>query len=54
MSKEYKRADFMTESQKASMGELPRTHANCKAYTGVMRPGKTACDHARRGIRSGE
>ena len=50
MSKDYKRADFMTAEQKTKLGDLPRTHANCKIYTGVMRPGKTACDHARRGI----
>lgn len=26
----------------------PRTHANCKAQTGVMRPGKTARDKYRK------
>lgn len=32
-------------------GKMPagmaRTHANCKQYTGVFRPGKTAKDHAK-------
>jgi len=44
MKKERK--DYMTESQKKSMGNLPRTHANCKLKTKVMRPGKTAKDRA--------
>ena len=41
------RKDFMTETQKIAMGNLPRTHQNCLAKTGVMRPGKTAKDRAR-------
>lgn len=44
MKKERK--DYMTTSQKTAMGELPRTHANCKLKTKVMRPGKTAKDRA--------
>ena len=38
------RADFMSQSQKDAMGKLPHTHQNCKAKTGVARPGKTAKD----------
>lgn len=41
------RKDYMTESQKAAMGNLPRTHQNCIAKTGVARPGKTAKDRAK-------
>lgn len=41
------RSDYMTQSQKSSMGNLPRTHENCKDRTGVKRPGKTAQDKAR-------
>ena len=48
MSKKKTRADFMSESQKAAMGDLPRTHENCKAKTGVNRPGKTAYERAKR------
>ena len=40
------RKDYMTETQKVAMGNLPRTHANCKEKTRVMRPGKTAKDRA--------
>lgn len=43
------RKDYMSASQKAAMGNLPRTHENCKNKTGVARPGKTAQDKARRG-----
>jgi hypothetical protein len=43
-----KRADFMTPQQKSQMGNHPRTHANCKALTGVSRPGKTAQERANR------
>lgn len=46
-----KRADYMTGTQKAAMGNLPRTHQNCMEKTGVARPGKTAQDKARSGIR---
>jgi len=41
------RAEYMSQSQKTAMGNLPRTHQNCKTQTGVMRPGKTAKDRAR-------
>lgn len=42
----HERAYYMTATQKAAMGNLPRTHANCKEKTKVMRPGKTAKDRA--------
>lgn len=38
------RATFMTNVEIKAMGDLPRTHENCKARTGVARPGKTAKD----------
>ena len=44
MKKERK--DYMTTAQKNALGDLPRTHANCKLHTKVMRPGKTAKDRA--------
>jgi len=44
MKKERK--EYMTATQKVAMGNLPRTHANCKLHTKVMRPGKTAKDRA--------
>lgn len=44
MKKERK--DYMTAAQKTAMGDLPRTHYNCKLKTKVMRPGKTAKDRA--------
>jgi len=47
MSKQ--RADYMTQTQKTAMGNLPRTHQNCIEKTGVARPGKTAADRAKRG-----
>lgn len=48
MSKNLKRADYMTNQQKVGMeGEQHRTHEACKRKTGVMRPGKTACDRAK-------
>ena len=50
------RADYMTDDQKARMGELPRTHENCafklgksvkgQFFEGPSRPGKTAHDKA--------
>ena len=43
------RKEYMTETQKTAMGNLPRTHQNCIAKTGVARPGKTAKDRAARG-----
>ena len=44
------RASFMNNKQKDKMSNLPRTHADCKAITGVMRPGKTAKDRAAKNI----
>lgn len=44
--KTSRRADFMTAEQKRLMGNHPRTHQNCKALTGVCRPGKTAQERA--------
>lgn len=44
------RAEYMSAEQKKAMGKMPRTHSNCKDKTGVMRPGKTAKDRARRGM----
>lgn len=43
-----KRADFMTSAQKVAMGDSPRMHKTCKEKTGVMRPGKTAHDRAKK------
>ena len=43
------RKQFMKQEHKLSMGNLPRTHANCKEKTGVYRPGKTAKDRALKG-----
>lgn len=40
------RADYMTGEQRASMGNLPRTHENCIEKTEVARPGKTLHDKA--------
>ena len=45
---DYKRANFMTDDQKAKMGKAVRRHDVCKELTGVQRPGKTAQDRARR------
>jgi hypothetical protein len=42
-----KRADFMSSSQKAAMGDAMRTHQNCYDLTKVSRPGKTRHDKAR-------
>ena len=44
-----KRSDYMKPAHQAAMGNKPRTHENCKALTGVMRPGKTAKDRSNRG-----
>ena len=49
MSNTRDRAAYMTNAQKTAMGNLPRTHANCKLHTKVMRPGKTAKDRALNG-----
>lgn len=40
------RHDYMTSRAKDLMGNHHRTHANCMAFTGVRRPGKTAKDRA--------
>lgn len=50
MSKIKKRAEYMKPRDVAAMGNLPRTHANCKEKTGVQRPGKTARDSVLRGL----
>lgn len=43
------RKDFMTEADKKAMGNMPRTHQNCFKATKKNRPGKTACERARKG-----
>jgi hypothetical protein len=43
-----KRADSMTSADKAAMGNKPRTHQNCFAATKKNRPGKAACERARK------
>ena len=48
MSTKQTRATFMDAKQTKAMGNLPRTHQNCIAMTGVARPGKTAKDKAGR------
>jgi|PlaIllAssembly_1097288.scaffolds.fasta_scaffold08811_9 hypothetical protein len=42
------RAKYMTEKQRAAMGQQPRRHDLCRDATGVARPGKTRQDKARR------
>jgi len=42
------RKDFMTKSEKDAMGSMPRTHQNCFKSTSKNRPGKTACERARK------
>lgn len=46
------RSDFMRASDRAELGNLPRTHQNCIDKTGVARPGKTAQEKVRRENRS--
>jgi len=41
----------MRSGDKIAMGNQARTHTNCKKFTGVNRPGKTAKDRALRGIK---
>lgn len=41
------RADYMTAAQRSALGNMARTHQNCKDKTGVCRPGKTAKDRAK-------
>ena len=48
MNKNKQRADFMSKQQQESMKGFKRTHQDCLARTGVMRPGKTAKDRAKR------
>jgi hypothetical protein len=40
--------EFMTPVQRAQLGNLPTTHANCIDKCGVARPGKTARERAKR------
>ena len=49
MSKKKTLKDFMSDKDRAALGDLPTTHQNCIEKTGVARPGKTARDRARRG-----
>lgn len=35
---------YMSKAFQQTLGNQPRTHENCKAVTGVQRPGKTAKD----------
>ena len=48
MSKNFDRKNFMSASDKEAMGNFPRTHQNCFKLTKKNRPGKTACERARR------
>lgn len=43
------RRDFMTAEDKKAMCAMPRTHQNCFKLTKKNRPGKTACERARKG-----
>lgn len=45
---EFKRANFMTQADKTAMGNMPRTHQTCFKLTKKNRPGKTACERARK------
>lgn len=49
MSNKLERKDFMTKADKDAMGNFPRTHQNCFKLTKKNRPGKTACERARKG-----
>lgn len=40
--------DFMSNSDRAKLGDQPTTHENCIEATGKARPGKTAKDRAKR------
>lgn len=46
------RSEYMRRAEREAMGRLPRTHANCLEKTGVMRPGKTAKDRAKRPLKA--
>jgi hypothetical protein len=47
MSKKLGLRDFMSPTQRKSLGNLPTTHRNCIEKCGVARPGKTARDRAK-------
>lgn len=47
MSKKLGLKDFMSPTQRKSLGNLPTTHRNCIEKCGVARPGKTARDRAK-------
>lgn len=47
-NKDLSRKFFMVFKDRQAMGDLPRTHENCREKTGVARPGKTGQDNARR------
>lgn len=49
MSDKLERKDFMTKAEKDAMGLKPRSHQNCFEATKKFRPGKTACEKARKG-----
>lgn len=48
MSNQPKRAEFMSAGDRASLGDMARTHQNCVERTGRARPGKTAQERYRR------
>lgn len=48
MSSKFTRAMYMNSADKAAMGNMPRTHQNCFKATKKNRPGKTACERARK------
>lgn len=49
MSNKNSLKNYMSESQRKALGDLPTTHRNCIEKCGVARPGKTARDRAKRG-----
>lgn len=49
MSNRKSLKDYMSDSQRRALGNLPTTHRNCIEKCGVARPGKTARDKAKRG-----
>ncbi len=51
MSTKFERKDFMTNEDKKAMGNFPRTHQNCFKLTKKSRPGKSACEKARKAAR---
>jgi hypothetical protein len=46
MSQKSTLKDFMSTSDRQSVGDQPTTHRNCIEKTGKARPGKTARDRA--------